>query len=31
MDNIQLNNILGRDELEESFVNTVNNIFAEKK
>ena len=30
MDNIQLNNILGRDELEESFVNTVNNIFAER-
>jgi hypothetical protein len=30
MENIQLNTILGRDELEESFINTVNNIFAER-
>lgn len=30
MDNIQFNSILGRDELEESFINTINNIFAER-
>jgi len=30
MDNIQLNTILGRDEIENSFINTINNIFAER-
>ena len=30
MDNIQLNTILGRDELEKSFIHTINNIFAER-
>lgn len=30
MDNVCLNTILGRDELEESFINTINTIFAER-